>query len=102
MPHPVFGPPSHQLDTVELKLYLPDRRNGYMTRLEVSGRSETSRAALWTVREQWLPPEVEAGLQPADAANHVLLTALQDRPDCQSALERQLAGGGYQDVPLPF
>lgn len=102
MPHPLYGPPRHRLESVELTLTLPSRRNGYQTFLAVRGRASTSRSDLWVVRETWNPSEVDAGLQPTDAAYHVLLVAAQDRPDSQSALEAQLTGGGWEDVPLPF
>lgn len=102
MPHPIYGPPNHVLTTVEFKLYLPTPKNGRRTRLEASGRSETSRTALWSVTESWAPEEVRAGLEPTDALHHLALVASQDLPHSQTGLEASLVGSGWGDVPLPF
>lgn len=53
MPHPIYGPAKHELEVVQVKLYLPSRRNGFHTRLEVQGTCETKRSALWTYGEMW-------------------------------------------------
>ena len=102
MTHPLYGPPSHKLERVAFTLHLPDRRNGYLTRLEARGETSTQRRSLWTVSEQWTAGEVSQGLQPADAIQHLALVASQDHPASQEALERSLTGGGWEDVALPF
>ena len=102
MPHPVFGPPDHRLERLELKLYLPTPRNGRHSRLTAHGFAETKRGALWTVQETWSWSEQQAGLQPCDAVHHIALAAFQDHPGSQDAVERSLTGQGWEDVPLPF
>lgn len=102
MPHPVYGPPQHQLEVVTLRLALPTNRNGRRARLEAQGRSETQRQALWSVTESWTAEEHRAGLEPTDAAHHVLLCAMQDRPRDQYALERSLTGQGWEQLELPI
>lgn len=100
MPHPIYGPPTHDLERVELRLWLPSKRNGHHTRLTASGWSETSRSALWTVSESWERGELDRMLQPCDAAHHILLTAAQDRCETQGALERSLTGEGWTQPEL--
>nr|CRY95225.1 hypothetical protein [uncultured prokaryote] len=102
MPHPVYGKPKHELKTLEVNLELPGRSNGYQTSMVIRGRASTQRADLWVIREQWRPEDNERGLAASDALAHVILTALQDRPDSQSGVERSLIGEGWEDVPLPF
>lgn len=102
MPHPIYGRPDHVLTSVEFTLHLPTTQNGRRWRLEARGRSGTQRSDLWSVVELWSPHEVEAGLQPTDALHHLALVAAQDRPASQTALEAQMIGGGWEDVPLPF
>lgn len=103
MPHPIYGPPSHDLEKLELSLWLPTTRNGRHTRLTVLGTCETKRGPLWTYSEAWQAHEVTNGFQPADAVNLLTLAALQDRPSSQEALQRSLAPGAYHEEPeLPF
>lgn len=102
MPHPIYGKPSHQLETVTFTLHLPRRSNGYLTRLEAAGRASTSRAALWTASETWTTDEQEAGLQPTDALHHLSLIAVQDTPASQEALFRALTGVMWVEEQLPF
>jgi len=102
MPHPIYGKPDHVLESVEFTLHLPTTKNGRRWRLEARGRSSTQRADLWSVVETWSPEEVREGLQPTDALQHIALVAAQDAPNSQTALEAQMIGGGWEDVPLPF
>lgn len=102
MPHPVFGKPTHSLETVEVRLVLPSRHNDYRTSMRAWGRSSGQRTHLWTTGESWSAEDVTHGLQPGDSVHHVVLTALQDRPASQQALEFALGGAGWEDVPLPF
>lgn len=102
MPHPIYGKPTHQLESVTFALHLPRRANGYLTRLEAAGRASTSRSALWTVSETWTTDEQEAGLQPTDALHHLSLIAVQDTPSSQEALFRALTGELYIQEELPL
>lgn len=100
MPHPVYGPPDHALERVELKLYLPSRRNNRRSRLEASGWSDTKRGPLWSMAEQWSWSEVHAGLQPCDALHHVALVASQDRPVTQGGFELAITGNAEPELPF--
>lgn len=100
MPHPIYGPPDHALEVVRVVLRLPTRRNGHTTLLEAHGESSTKRGPLWSVRETWAADEVQRGLQPVDAVQHLLLVASQDRPASQDPLERALLGQAWEEVPL--
>lgn len=102
MPHPVYGPPGHQLETVKLTVRLPDQRNGRLTIIEATGETSTQRGPLWTYRETWTADETRGGMEPADVAHWLLLAALQDRPPSQEAFSRSTTPGGWEDVPLPF
>lgn len=102
MPHPVFGAPSHTVETVEVKLHLPSRRNGHHTRVTAAGTCETKRGALWTYQETWTALEQDRGLQPSDAIHLLVLAALQDLPSTQAALNASLGQAGWEDVTLPF
>lgn len=102
MPHPIYGPPRHALEQVELKVYLPTQRNGHHSRLEVNGVCETKRSPLWTYNEMWTAAQQEQGYQPADAVQLLVLTAFQDRPASQEALQRALAPGAWDQPQLPI
>lgn len=100
MPHPIYGPPEHELDKVLLTLHLGTTRNGRRWRLEVQGRSETQRAALWSVSEVWAPDDTRGGYEPCDAAHHVLLAAAQDRCASMAHLQASLRGEGWEQLAL--
>lgn len=102
MPHPIYGPPSHDLESIRLTLHLGSLRNNHVTRLELQGSTSTKRGHLWYYRELWSPSDQSAGLQPVDTAHWALLAAAQDRPNTQEALERCLMPGGWEDVQLPM
>nr|CRY97245.1 hypothetical protein [uncultured prokaryote] len=101
MPHPIYGKPSHQLDSATFTLVLPSRRNGYLTSLDVAGNSDTQRPRLWSVKETWTVAEQECGLQPTDALHHLALIVAQDRPASQEAVFRQLTGEPWVQESLP-
>lgn len=101
MPHPIFGPVEHRLDRVDVSLWLPSARNNRQTRVEAHGRSETSRADLWSYRELWSWSEQQNGLQPVDSIQHVLLVASQDRPGTQGQFQAYLTGQERADM-LPM
>lgn len=101
MPHPIYGPPEHKLHRVAVKLWVPTSTNGRHTKVTASGWAETKNKALWTYTEMWDHFQGEHGLAPADAARHLLLAAIQDRPVTQDGLQMALRGGVGQD-PLPW
>jgi hypothetical protein len=100
MPHPIWGPPDHELETVTITLTLGTRRNGRHTKVQAHGSSSTRRVPLWSVSEAWTSGEVQAGLQPGDAIHHIALVALQDRPTSQNHMERSLMGEGWEQLSL--
>ena len=102
MPHPIYGPPAHELDSVLLTLHLGTPRNGHRWRLEVQGRSATSRASLWSISEAWERSEQRGGYEPTDAAHHVLLAAAQDRCTSLAHLQASLRGEGWEQLELPL
>lgn len=102
MPHPIYGPPSHELDKVIFTLHLPTARNGRRARLEVQGRSETQRGSLWSLTETWGPDEHRGGYEYSDAIHHIALAAAQDRCSTQSHLEASLRGEGWEQLSLPM
>lgn len=102
MPHAIYGPPDHSLETIRFSLRLPTRRNGRVTVLEVQGDSSTKRGPLWVYRATWSESETTASLEPADQLHWLALTASQDRPWSQEAFNRAITPSGYEDVPLPY
>lgn len=102
MPHPIYGQPRHQLETVTVRITLPSPTNGFVTQARAVGEASTRRTSLWSESVSWSADEVTHGLQPADWVNHVVLCTLQDRPASQEALDDSLIGQGWEDVQLPF
>jgi hypothetical protein len=102
MPHPIFGPPAHELETIRLVLSLPTTRNGRLTGLTVHGGSSTKRGDLWSYRETWTAEEQRGLLEPTDMVHWIVQATAQDRPMDQATLERCLLPGGWEDVPLTF
>lgn len=102
MPHPIYGPPGHQLEVVTFTLRLPHQRNGRQTTLESSGVTETKRGPLWSYRETWSSSDIRTMNEPVDTLTWLALAVVQDRPGTQEALTAALAPGGYEDVALPF
>lgn len=102
MPHPIYGPPDHQLEYVEFKLVLPLRSNGYKSRVDAYGHSQTRRGTLWSSTEQWTHDMKGDEYGPTDSLHHLALVALQDRPTSPTALELALRGGHStaEQVPL--
>lgn len=100
MPHPIFGRPEPRLARVQLVLTLPTIENGRHTRLEATGWSPLKRSSLWSVSETWTAADQRGGLEPTDAAHHLLLVACQDRPSSQNHLERSLTGQGWEQLEL--
>lgn len=102
MPHPIYGPPEHELETITVTYHLPSLRNGLEARVEVLGTSSTKRGYLWTYRESWRPGEQRADLEPTDVIHWAVLAAAQDRVASQEAFNRATSPQGWQDVQLPF
>lgn len=102
MPHPIWGPPAHRLESVRATLVLPHTDNGDTTTLVVHGDCSTSRASLWTYSEAWRALDRDGVLQPTDTLHWLALAVAQDRPITQEGLQRCLLPGGYEDVPLPL
>lgn len=100
MPHPIYGPPVHELDSILLTLHLATPRNGRVYRLEAQGRSATQRSSLWSVSERWDHTEQRGGYEPTDAAHHLLLACAQDRPASLSHLQASLRGEGWDQLAL--
>lgn len=102
MPHPIYGPPQHELEVVRLALSLPTLRNGRTTGLSLMGGSSTKRGNLWSYREQWAGGDATGLAEVVDMAHWVMLAAAQDRPASQAALEEALTPPGWEDVTLPY
>lgn len=100
MPHPIYGAPQHELESIRLTLYLPTVSNGRTTKLEAHGRASTQRGSLWNVQETWSRDEIERGYQASDAISHLVLVSLQDRPTTQRQLELGLTGQGWEQLQL--
>jgi len=93
MSHPTFGRPTHKLETVTLKLWLPQRKNDFKATLLATGEATSSRSALWSHREDWPDPLEVVGMTLTDAVAHVALIAVQDQPASQDMFNFFLRGG---------
>jgi len=96
MPHPVYGAPEHRLERIDATLYLPTSATNAVTKLTILGRSDTCRRALWKLSQDWAPNETRSGYEPNDMMAHAILVAIQDRPTSQGAVDRSMAGEGWQ------
>lgn len=102
MPHPIYGPPSHDLHRVEITLGLPLRTNGFRSRVTAHGYSATKRGALWSIQDQWELVGRDHGLEAADLVHHLALVSLQDRPTSSTQLDRSLTGGYFDQEQMPL
>lgn len=102
MPHPIYGPPEHRLEHLEVKVHLPEAANNHTTSVLVQGISGGKRAPLFTLAEHWGPDEITRGLQASDWLAHVVLSVLQDRPAGQQPAEQALRGEGWEQGSLPL
>lgn len=82
------GNRSGRLDRMTQTLHLG--RDG-LIKLQAQGWSENQRKALWTTSEEWQGDDPVYG--PSDAAHHLVLAILQDRPNTQERLFFSLNGG---------
>lgn len=86
--------PHHKLDRVDISLYLPRYPHAVSSEMRATGYSDTRRASLWHYHEAFDHVlDAEKGYGCADAAHHVALVALQDRPNSLDRLEFALRGG---------
>lgn len=84
----------HQLDQVDFRLHLPPSLLEGPTGLSATGRSATSRTALWTYQEEFdVDTTPEKGYEAHDAIAHICLVAIQDRPSSVHSLNLALRGG---------
>lgn len=86
--------PIHVLDSLDIKLWLPDKVEGHPPHLEVHGRSRTKRGNLWTYAESF-PDERSSsqGYGVGDALHHIALVCIQDTPNTMDRLDFALSGG---------
>lgn len=94
----------HTLDRVEITLHLPTPRSDHRADIAARGWSTTKRGSLWTWQESWNPSEMHVeGYEPVDVVHHLLLVAVQDRPNTQERLSFGLGGGlSWSEPELPF
>lgn len=86
--------PLHTLDRVQITLYLPQRVAEQEYSLRAVGISPMKATPLWTYQEAFDPElEEEKGYSVADAAHHIALVTVQDRPRTLKNLEFALRGG---------
>nr|CRY97735.1 hypothetical protein [uncultured prokaryote] len=86
--------PIHKLDRVELALNLATSAIDGSIGLQVVGRAQTKRAALWTYHESFAEDvTLEKGYGIGDALSHIGLVVVQDRPDSVERLDFALKGG---------
>lgn len=95
--------PSHKLLTVTAKITLPPAHDlAGPVHASVRGESETKRVPLWIESNVWDYTDEHRTNHVVDWCNHVLLSALQDRPNTPERMLFSLTGGlGAQDR-LPF
>jgi hypothetical protein len=102
MPHPIYGPPAHQLEHLEVKVGLPTPANDHKTSIQVHGVSGGKRAPLFALSEAWAPDEITRGLQASDWLAHVVLALLQDRPSTLQDAQNSLRGEASEQGSLPL
>lgn len=102
MPHPIYGDPKHELDTVHFVLWLPRPSRELPARCQALGRSETSRSALWTVDIDWEDGGDQHGYHAGDFLSHVAMVALQDHPTSQRQVDACMVGEGWAQDELPM
>lgn len=84
----------HRLDRVEITLNLATSAIDGSMGLQVVGRAQSKRAALWTYHESFHPEQdLEKGYSLGDAVHHVTLVCVQDRPSSLDRLDFALRGG---------
>lgn len=103
MGHSIYGKPVRKLESITASLYLPTRETNFTSSMVVQGWSRTQRSSLWSYSEKFDDPVHANALSIVDAAHHLLLIGVQDRPNAQELLDHLVKGGEkYEDQPLPF
>lgn len=87
-----FRNPTPTLETIEIRLELTGHGETPAISGFAAGRSSYQRRNLWTLGEVWMG-DGNHGLEPVDWMSHVVLTALQDRPNTRERLDFGLRGG---------
>lgn len=95
--------PHHRLSTIDVSLTLPphDDLDGPIIAV-VRGRSATKRVNLWIESGTWDASEPHRQNNVADWVQHVILCAVQDRPNSTERLMFSLTGGLAGQDQLPF
>lgn len=101
MAHSIYGPPSHSLEVIRVRIEVPTESNGWVTSAHGTGESSTKRSPLWSDAESWVNTEQVCGLSVSDWTAHLVLTAIQEAPGNQRALDRALRGA-YLDMDPMF
>lgn len=103
MGHSIYGKPRRVLHSVTLSAYLATRETNFQSSIVVQGWSQSQRTSLWSYSEKFADPVEVTSLALTDAAHHLLLVGVQDRPTSQELLDHLLKGGDrYEDQQLPF
>lgn len=85
---------SHNLESVELTLWMPKPDESDAHSIRAAGRASTKRANLWTYQETFDDAlSAEKGYSAADALHHIALVCMQDRPNSLERLNFALRGG---------
>lgn len=93
----------HKLETVLLRLSLPPNDGAGDIFATIEGRSPTKRSALWTDHETFpYGPERRGTLEAGDWCHHLILCALQDKPNNPERLAWSVTGQHFSQDPLPF
>lgn len=100
----MWNGPGHKLETVEITLYLPEPDDLRTASMKVAGRASTKRANLWTYQEHFdIEVDAAKGYGIGDAAHHVTLVCVQDRPNTLERLNFALRGGlAWHQDELPL
>ena len=92
----------HKLDRVEITVNLATSAIDGSIGFQAVGRAMSKRSALWTYHESFgQDVDREKGYGIGDAASHVVLVCVQDRPNSLDRLDFALQGGlSYGDEEM--
>lgn len=103
MPIHDYMPDALPLASVSFRLWVPEPGQSDTVRLTASGWDREENRRLWLLHETWSHPEVgRDGYEPSDAISHVVLVALQDRPETQAQMESCMIGEGWAQDALDW
>lgn len=97
--------PRHDLEVVEVKIWLPGRVTAATTSTTctVVGRTSTRRGNLWSEANVWGPDERwQDGSDVADWCDHLVRSALHHMPTSPETLTQALLGPPAWDQPSLF